>query len=64
MAGMVKAYNLNIDYVLNEISYVNLMMYSAVLPHYDDLDENNDGGTMINADSPHNRQMVEQILFG
>ena len=64
MAGMVKAYNLNIDYVLNEISYVNLMMYSAVLPHYDDLDEENDGGTVIKADSPHNKNMVEQILFG
>ena len=64
MAGMVKAYNLDIDYVLNRMSYINLLMYSAVLPHYDDLDEENDTGMAINADSPHNKQMVEQILFG
>lgn len=35
MAGVAKAYNLSFEYVLYELSYKNLIMFSAVLPSYD-----------------------------
>lgn len=31
---MVKCFNLSIEYVLYEMSYVNLVLYSAVIPSY------------------------------
>lgn len=34
IGGVAKSYNLTIDYVLYELSYTNLIMYSAVLPSY------------------------------
>ncbi len=36
---MLKAYpNFTVDYILYELSYANLILYSSVLPRYDDLD--------------------------
>ena len=53
MAGIAKAYNLSFEYVLYDLSYENLLLYSAVLPTYD-LDDAKDGGEneMLNGDDP------------
>jgi hypothetical protein len=34
IGGVAKSYNLTFDYVLYELSYANMLMYSAVLPQY------------------------------
>ena len=34
MSGFVKTYGCSFDYVLNELSYQNLLMYSKVIPSY------------------------------
>jgi hypothetical protein len=65
IAGMVKAYNLPIDYVLYEMSYTNLVMYCAVLPSYSDIKKNaKDSGniTKISADNPKNKGMIKEML--
>jgi len=55
------------DYVLNEMSYVNMIMYNAVIPSYN---SDTDGKTIgkddekINADDPKNRDKVKNILYG
>ena len=53
MAGIAKAYNLSFEYVLYDLSYENLLLYSAVLPTYD-LDDAKDGGEneTLNGDDP------------
>jgi hypothetical protein len=61
VAGMVKAYNLPIDYVLYEMSYANVIMYGSVLPSYDGKKGESD---VINADDPQNREAVRGLLFG
>lgn len=61
---MVKGFNLPIDYVLYEMSYTNMIMYSSVLPSYNDKSKNGDGsGEVINADDPANRAMVRKLMF-
>ncbi|MDR0429366.1 MAG: hypothetical protein LBH58_02665 [Tannerellaceae bacterium] len=65
VAGIVKSYNLPIDYVLYEMSYANMIMYASVLPGYSD--KNKGAGKdneVINADDPKNRDKVRSILFG
>ena len=50
---------------MNEMSYVNLIMYGSVLPSYNpkgDKGKRND--EHINADDPRNREKVNKILFG
>lgn len=36
VAGVCKNLTLTPDYVLHEMSYTNIMMYSSVLPSYED----------------------------
>lgn len=60
---MVKAFNLPIDYLLYELSYVNMMMYSSVLPSYDNNNDGDEQGEQIDADDPQNRDKIRQMLF-
>ena len=66
VAGTVKAYNLPIDYVLYELSYVNMIMYGAVRPQ--DKPPSRNGKQygkreeVIKADDPANRDRVREIL--
>ena len=50
------------------MSYVNLIMYSRVLPSYESEDKQEKkedvGEEVINADDPANRDKVREILFG
>lgn len=62
---MSKSYNLTPDYVLNEMSYANVVMYSSVLPSYDDEKTGSKkGSNVINADDPKNKDLVRNTLFG
>ena len=41
----MKNFGVTFDYVLNEMPYVNLIMYNRTLPDYDfDKDKNDNGG--------------------
>ncbi len=66
---MVKALGLTVDYVLHEMSYANLHLYSASLPTYtpkkrNDKHRGSDSGDdrVIKADDPRNRHLVRQVL--
>jgi hypothetical protein len=58
IAGVAKAYNLKPAYVLYEMSYANAALYSAVLPSYDDKEEE------IDADDPTNAELIRRQLYG
>lgn len=65
MAGVVKAFNLPIDYVLYDLSYVNVIMYSATLPSYESKRGKNSPDKkqeVVKADDPRNRERVRQIF--
>ena len=65
MAGIAKAYALTPDYVLYEMSYANVIMYSAVLPSYntkDDKEHKREKQKVINASDPNNREQIRQFL--
>jgi hypothetical protein len=42
VAGVAKNYSLTPDYVLHEMSYANMILYSSVIPSYDDLKKSRD----------------------
>lgn len=67
MAGTVKAFNLPIDYVLYNLSYVNLIMYGATLPSYESKRDKNKNRSdaeqdVIKADDPRNRELVRKFF--
>lgn len=65
MAGVAKAYNLPPDYVLYQMSYVNMIMYGAVIPSYNGKRGKGKDGKpqeVIKADDPRNRARVKQIF--
>lgn len=66
IAGFLKAYNLPLDYVLYEMSYVNMVMYSAVIPSYDPKRDKETGNAekqdILKADDPRNTDKVMQLL--
>ena len=66
MAGVVKGFGVTFDYVLYNMSYANVIMYSASLPTYDtDKDKEKkqeEEQEVIKVDDPKNRQRVKQIL--
>lgn len=68
MAGFVKAFGCSFDYVLHEISYANVILYSATLPSYDNArKDKKEAGTKenpIKADDPKNRDLVLSIIRG
>lgn len=65
MAGISKAYTLPFDYVLFDMSYANVIMYSAVLPSYDPKKKDKKSGEpqkVIKADDPGNRDKVREFF--
>ena len=72
IAGVAKAYTLPFDYVLYDMSYVNVIMYSSVLPSYKGKgkgkgkeDGKKGGGEpqkVIKADDPANRDEVRRFF--
>jgi hypothetical protein len=67
VAGVVKALGLQIDYVLYEMSYANLTLYSASLPTYSKPKKDAGAGKseekdIIKADDPQNRELLRKII--
>lgn len=65
---MVKAYGLTPDYVLNNMSYANMLLYGAVLPSYDPKKKRDKGKggserqKVIKADDRANREEVRRFF--
>ncbi len=63
---MVKSLNLPIDYVLYEMSYPNMLLYSASLPSYRKPKDKNDSKGQkhenIDAGDPKNKDKVRAFL--
>lgn len=47
------------DYILYDLSYANLVLYSSVLPSYDDEKDED----VINADDPRNKEKIRKLLY-
>jgi hypothetical protein len=62
VAGFVKQFNVAFDYALYDISYANVILYSAVIPTYKSTNKEDDKGEVINADDPANRQKLMDIF--
>lgn len=63
IAGIVKGYNLPIDYVLYDLSYTNLIMLGAVIPSYDKgKDKEEKEQDVIKVDDPRNKERVKEIF--
>lgn len=65
VAGTVKGFNLPIDYVLYDMSYVNMIMFGAVLPSYKSQTDGRDDGKKqeeIRADDPSMKERARQII--
>ena len=65
VAGTVKGFNLPIDYVLYDMSYVNMIMFGAVLPSYKSKTESKDDGKKqeeIKVDDPNMKARARQII--
>lgn len=63
MAGVSKAFSLPFDYVLYDMSYANVIMYSAVLLSYNS--KKKDGAAnqkVIKADDPRNKEEVRKFF--
>lgn len=58
---------MTLDYVLYDMSYANLLMYSSVIPSYNSKSDNGKkggSGKKVNADDPKNNKEVLRILSG
>lgn len=68
MAGTVKAFNLPIDYVLYDMSYQNVIMYSACLPSYSAKRKDDKGAVKndehLDTRNPQDIDRINKILFG
>lgn len=69
MAGFVKGFGVSFDYALYDLSYVNMITYTATLPTYDsDKDKGRKGRPekqeRIKADDPNNKDRVHAFLAG
>lgn len=65
VAGLSKAYCLTFDYVLYDMSYANVVMYSAVLPSYKtdkDGKKSDTGQKVLRADDPSNKAEVQKFF--
>ena len=62
---MAKEFYLSFEYVLYELSYANLILFSSVLPRMDDKDgdKGKSGEKMINGDDPNNADLVRKAMF-
>lgn len=62
---MVKGFGLPVDYVLYEMSYANILLYSATLPSYRSPKKrggNSGRQEIINGDDPRNNELIDRIL--
>lgn len=65
VAGAAKALEQSIDYVLNEMSYANMLLYTACLPTYHKPDKEKEevpDTDIIRADDPKNRDILRKII--
>lgn len=64
IAGIVKAYNFTLEYVLYDLSYANMILLGAVLPSYnpDRKSGKGDKQDVIKADDPANRGALRTFL--
>lgn len=63
VAGTAKAYNLPFNYVLYQVSFANLTLYSAVLPSYDSRkDAKPEDNEIIKADDPANADKIKAMF--
>lgn len=63
IAGFAKSFpQATFDYILYELSYANLILYSSSIPGYDD--EKQEDEDVINADDPKNKEKIKKLLFG
>lgn len=63
MAGVSKAFSLPFDYVLYDMSYANVIMYSAVLPSYNSkMKDGKSNQKVIKADDPRNKEEVRKFF--
>ena len=49
------------DYILNDISYQNLIMYGCAAPHYDDVE--NEWDESLDANDPTNFSSNDEEVF-
>ena len=62
IAGFVKTFGVTFDYALYNISYTNLIMYSATIPSYDSGERKKQD--IVKADDPKNKDKVHSIIEG
>lgn len=52
--GWVQALHCTPDYILHQISYENLVLYSSAAPSYDSADKEDEWDDSIDANNPNN----------
>lgn len=66
VAGAAKALEQPIDYIINEMSYANMLLYTASLPTYQKTDKGENKGKpdtdIVRADDPKNRDIVRKMI--
>lgn len=63
MAGVVKAFNLPIEYVLYDMSYANAILYCACLPSYDSKASEKSGDEHYDGDDVKTNEIIQQLAF-
>lgn len=61
-AGMAKALGVTPDYVLHEMTWANMALYSAALPTYGGTRDKAKGQEVIKADDPRNNERVRRLI--
>lgn len=59
--GWAKTLNTSPEYVLYEISYENMVLYTKAMPYYDD--EKDDWDDSIDANNPNNFNNYDKEVF-
>lgn len=63
---MAKAFNLSIDYVLYDMTYANMLLYSASLPTFKKPEDQNGTGKsddrIINGDDPEMQAEINKLF--
>lgn len=63
MAGVVKAFNLPVDYVLYDMSYANAILYCASLPSYDRPDKKGADNGTYNGDDVATNDIIKKLAL-
>lgn len=61
---MAKGYTLDFEYVLYNVSYQNMVLYSSVLQMDGSEEKQKKPDENIKADDPKNKDKINSILFG